>query len=150
MGRIVRYVAANHVRSIRRRRVEETDPARLESRHLPPEADPAGLSVGAAASLSAVEAHFDDQVLHALAELSAVARACLLLRTIEGLTYTKIADLLGIPEGTAMSHVYRARQQMRARLSEPAAAPRAAGRPASARSPAFAPEMAPQTAPVTT
>lgn len=66
---------------------------------------------------------FDDAVIRALGEVSAAARACLLLRTVEGLEYSEISTLLGIPEGTAMSHVHRSRQHLREKLT----AHRAAG-----------------------
>jgi RNA polymerase sigma-70 factor (ECF subfamily) len=138
MGRIVRYVAANHVRSIRRRRVADTNLDLLESPGTRPGVDGTALQLGPAVSLSTEQSHFDDQVMHALAELDVVPRTCLLLRTLEELTYAAIADLLGIPEGTAMSHVHRARQYMRARLASPAGTSRAPSRRTSAR----APEMA--------
>ncbi|MCL4210660.1 MAG: RNA polymerase sigma factor [Phycisphaerales bacterium] len=41
----------------------------------------------------------------------------LLLRVVEGLEYREIASSLGIPEGTAMSHVHRTRSTLRERLS---------------------------------
>jgi RNA polymerase sigma-70 factor (ECF subfamily) len=53
----------------------------------------------------------------ALVEVGEVPRACILLRTVEGLAYPEIAKLLGIPEGTAMSHVHRTRQLLRTRLA---------------------------------
>ena len=60
---------------------------------------------------------FDDQVLAALHTLEDTARACLLLRTVEGMPYREISVALDIPEGTAMSHVHRSRQSMRRILS---------------------------------
>ena len=54
--------------------------------------------------------------MSALGHLSEVARACLLLRTVEGLDYGEIGRALGIPEGTAMSHVHRSRMRLRAEL----------------------------------
>jgi RNA polymerase sigma-70 factor (ECF subfamily) len=62
--------------------------------------------------------HFDDRLLAALQSIGEVARACLLLRTIEGLDYKEIARVLDIPPGTAMSHVYRTRQTLRQMLSD--------------------------------
>ncbi len=59
---------------------------------------------------------FDDQVVSALQDLSSAARSCLLLRTVTGLSYDKISELLEIAPGTAMSHVYRARKTLRSRL----------------------------------
>ena len=45
------------------------------------------------------------------------ARACLLLRTLQDMPYREIALALDIAEGTAMSHVHRARMAMRERLA---------------------------------
>lgn len=67
--------------------------------------------------LTGDQGHFDDAVVRALNELSEVARACLLLKTVEGYDYGEISSLLDIPAGTAMSHVHRARRQMGARLT---------------------------------
>jgi DNA-directed RNA polymerase specialized sigma24 family protein len=40
----------------------------------------------------------------------------LLLRTIQKLSYTEIAEIMQIPEGTAMSHVHRSKNELRNRL----------------------------------
>ncbi|MBT8484154.1 MAG: RNA polymerase sigma factor, partial [Phycisphaerae bacterium] len=61
---------------------------------------------------------FDDDVLHALDGLEETARACLLLRTVVDLPYKEIARALDVPEGTAMSHVHRARRVLREKLDE--------------------------------
>lgn len=61
----------------------------------------------------------DDQIIRAINALSPTPRACLLMRTVEGLEYSEIALALSIPRGTAMSHVHRARQQLRRRLMDP-------------------------------
>ena len=60
----------------------------------------------------------DDRMVHALHSLGETARCCLLLRTIEGLPYAQIAELLEIPEGTAMSHVHRSRMALRGQLAD--------------------------------
>ena len=54
--------------------------------------------------------------MRALASLTEVARASLLLRTLEGLDYDEIGRVLGVPAGTAMSHVHRSRMRLRERL----------------------------------
>ena len=59
---------------------------------------------------------FDDDVLKALDALEETARACLLLRTVMDMPYKEVSLALDIPEGTAMSHVHRARKTMRDRL----------------------------------
>ncbi|MBN9013579.1 MAG: RNA polymerase subunit sigma-70, partial [Rhizobiales bacterium] len=43
-------------------------------------------------------------------------RAVLLLATLEGLTYREIADIEGVPLGTVMSRLARARAHMKAAL----------------------------------
>jgi RNA polymerase sigma-70 factor, ECF subfamily len=59
---------------------------------------------------------FDDEVLIALKRLNHDARCCLLLRTVQKLSYAEIAEVMQIPEGTAMSHVHRSKNEMRNRL----------------------------------
>ncbi|MEO0587563.1 MAG: RNA polymerase sigma factor, partial [Planctomycetota bacterium] len=61
---------------------------------------------------------FDDAVVAALGGLEPTARACLLLKTVHGHSYAEIGQMLGVPEGTAMSHVHRARKRMRETLTE--------------------------------
>ncbi|MCC7290659.1 MAG: RNA polymerase sigma factor [Phycisphaerales bacterium] len=118
MSQIVRFVAMNHGR--RRRR----DGAGSSSEALDQAAAPDAAAVPAAevitrrGSLMPDQSAFDDEVTRALAELGETARACLLLRTVEGLEYAEISRVLGIPEGTAMSHVHRSRHAMRRRLTE--------------------------------
>ena len=59
---------------------------------------------------------FDDELLEALRQLDTDARACLLLRVVMDMPYREIAETLGIPQGTAMSHVHRARRALGERL----------------------------------
>ena len=51
--------------------------------------------------------------LAALGQLSADQRAVLLLVAVEGLSYQQVADTLGLPIGTVMSRLSRARQALR-------------------------------------
>ena len=99
MGQIVRNVARNRARQARRERGAPLEAAPGQ------EAPPRG-----------PEAEFDRRVLAALQGLDDTARACLLLRTVREMTYRDIAAVLDIPEGTAMSHVSRARKRLRDRL----------------------------------
>ncbi|MFQ5492056.1 MAG: RNA polymerase sigma factor [Phycisphaerae bacterium] len=123
MGQIVRFVALNHLRKQRQRQAASLDPAILEVAvpHSPSSEPTPELHLSGRGQLPEGQHHFDDRVVHALGSLSEVARACLLLRTVEGLSYVEVASLLDIPEGTAMSHVHRARRQMRERLAGPTA-----------------------------
>jgi RNA polymerase sigma-70 factor (ECF subfamily) len=116
MGQIIRFVALNQSRKERRRRTAATDPATLDETA---PAAAAGLASGSLIGRSILppdQPYFDDRVMVALREVNEVARACLLLRTVDELSYAEIAALLGIPEGTAMSHVHRTRQHLREKL----------------------------------
>jgi RNA polymerase sigma-70 factor, ECF subfamily len=99
-GQIVRFVALNHARR------RHHPPPLTEDHVAQPQANPA-----------ANPARFDDRVSAALAQLDEVPRTCLLMRTIHGMTFAQIAAALDIPEGTAMSHVHRARALLRERLA---------------------------------
>jgi len=108
-GKIVRNVALNRARHERRRRLGNAE--LLDG------------AVGAATPEAPIETfhdrpgvEFDRRVAQALDCVGDMARACLLLRTLEGLEYSQIAELLDIPEGTAMSHVHRTRAYLRERL----------------------------------
>jgi RNA polymerase sigma-70 factor (ECF subfamily) len=54
----------------------------------------------------------------ALAELAEEQRTALLLVVLEGLSYREVADVQGVPIGTVMSRVARARLQIRAYLDD--------------------------------
>lgn len=120
MGKIVRHVALNQRRKHNRRRALSLNPADA-SATIQPEADPQvdpNPAIDARGELHRDTQHFDDELLSALRSVDEVARACLLLRTIQGLDYKEISNLLDIPQGTAMSHVYRARQVLRQTLTD--------------------------------
>jgi RNA polymerase sigma-70 factor (ECF subfamily) len=125
MGRIVRNVSRN----LARRRAQGPLPASgtptLEGACARHEMNEDANTVMRSGTLRTDQDSFDDQVTAALSTLSETARSCLLLRTVLDLPYREIAALLSIPEGTAMSHVHRARQQMREQLTTkpPAHAP---------------------------
>lgn len=120
MGRIVRFTAINERRKQTRHRTTPAEQSTLER--------VGGLAPGDEAGGSrVVDDHgvmvpgseaFDDGVIKALGGLTDQARACLLLRTVLSLPYKEISQALDIPEGTAMSHVHRARRSMRIALSE--------------------------------
>ncbi|GAB6044137.1 sigma-70 family RNA polymerase sigma factor [Endothiovibrio diazotrophicus] len=73
----------------------------------PPAATAAGVESGVAL----------DELQNALGGLSPDQREILLLVTLEGLRYQEVATILGIPEGTVMSRLSRARQQLRKALA---------------------------------
>jgi RNA polymerase sigma-70 factor (ECF subfamily) len=57
-------------------------------------------------------------VRRTLAQLSEEQRSVLMLVCVDGLTYKEAAEVLGIPLGTVMSRLSRARQELHARLSD--------------------------------
>lgn len=115
VGQFVRHIALNRARRERRSRSNAVDPSTLEN-HATGEAGWLHAGPGTT-GVQASKAMFDARLLRALDDVGDVARTCLLLRAIEGLEYARIAELLEIPEGTAMSHVHRTRKLLRERLS---------------------------------
>ena len=120
ISQIVRYSALNEARKRKHRRTQQTDPVEIdravassESSKAPP------LRLTADGQLPTDAGHFDDAMMRALATINPVARACLLLRTVEALDYQSISQLLDIPQGTAMSHVHRTRRRLRRILTAP-------------------------------
>lgn len=101
MGQIVRNVARNRARQVRRERSTPLESGPAPAIHDDP-----------------VEFDFDQRVLDALGTLDETPRTCLLLRTVREMSYRDIALVLDIPEGTAMSHVSRARRRLRDRLRQ--------------------------------
>ncbi len=126
MGRIVRFVALNHLRSRVRRRVVG-DENELVEHSASPRARELELLVDDAGQLTGDQGHFDDELVQALGELRPTARACLMLKVVSELEYAQIGRVLGIPEGTAMSHVHHARRALRERLERDSGASRAVG-----------------------
>jgi RNA polymerase sigma-70 factor (ECF subfamily) len=116
MSQIVRYVALNQYRKDRRHRAASLSEGHGNGLARPAPASPP-LQLTALGQLPDDQETFDDRVMRALQQVGEVARACLLLRTIELLDYKQIARLLEIPEGTAMSHVHRARRLLRRELA---------------------------------
>lgn len=58
-------------------------------------------------------------VRQTMASLPAEQRTVLMLVCVDGLRYAEVAEVLGIPIGTVMSRLARARQDLRDRLQEP-------------------------------
>ncbi len=115
MSKIVRFTALNQIRHARR------GPQPLSDEDTVPATDTApSVAVTSAGELLPDQSQFDDRVLHGLQSLSEEQRTCLLLRTVVDLSYREIAGMLGMPEGTAMSHVHRARHHLMERLRAPA------------------------------
>ena len=65
----------------------------------------------------AVLATIDEDLAEGIRALSEAERLVLLLKCVGELSYREISGALGIPEGTAMSHLSRARKRLRVHLS---------------------------------
>lgn len=122
MVRIVKNIALNEARKRFRRRTSPADTATLDGAPAPARRVPsiAGV-IGGRGEILPDQAAFDDEVVQALDHLDDTARACLLLRIVLDLPYRDIALALDIPEGTAASHVHRARKVLRDHLRNRAA-----------------------------
>lgn len=127
MVRIVKNIGLNEARKNRRRRTAPADAGVLDAAPAARASAP-GVPVLTGRGLVAADlGAFDDDVLHALDDLDDTARGCLLLRAVLDMAYRDIALALDIPEGTAASHVHRARKAMRDRLRSRYAAPATQG-----------------------
>ena len=60
------------------------------------------------------------RVQHALEELPAEFREAIVLRELEGMSYKEIGDIAGVPIGTVMSRLARARKRLQKSLAAPA------------------------------
>lgn len=67
---------------------------------------------------------FDQVVTESLADLPDRFQAVVTLVDVEGLSYAEAAEALGVPVGTVMSRLHRARARMRQRLVAAGLAPR--------------------------
>lgn len=106
LAQIVRHTGSNWRR---RQRPAAVDPHELSD----------SITRGdAAVSMLGIDSYdWPDELARALDGLSEVARACLLLHVVTGLTFPEIAKMLDLPENTAMSHARRARLVLREALA---------------------------------
>ena len=112
---IVRNCALNYRRKKVRRSTYATDPSIMVS--VETAADQASPIDQTTGQLNPLQNSFDDRVRTALQEIPDKARSCLLLRTVEGLSYKEISELMDIPEGTAMNLVHRSKKKLRQLLA---------------------------------
>lgn len=120
MARIVKHVASNERRRVGRRKTSAADPASLDEsmgRGVARSATGEPIRMDGGPQGENADEMFDDEVLAALEFIEETARTCLLLRVVQDMPYKEIAQTLEIPEGTAMSHVHRARKALAERLS---------------------------------
>lgn len=73
-------------------------------------------AVGRGADATVVDGMFDAAVVAAVRALPLPARRVVHLVDVEGLSYADCARVLGIPVGTVMSRLHRARKRIRAEL----------------------------------
>jgi RNA polymerase sigma-70 factor (ECF subfamily) len=105
LAQIARHLGANWRR---RKRPRATSPDELPERPVPAEC--------ATDSFDADRLGLPDELCAALARLSEIARACLLLHVVLDLTFAEIGQMLELPENTAASHARRARLALREAL----------------------------------
>jgi RNA polymerase sigma-70 factor (ECF subfamily) len=116
LARFVRWHAFNYVRKQTGRNTLPADPHQLDLNSARDATELPSLKTDLTGEIPEYQTHFDDEVVRALRAVGDTSRACMLLRTVHLLSYREIAELLEIPEGTAMSHVHRTRQVLRDRL----------------------------------
>lgn len=71
---------------------------------------------GVSAETTAMDRRFDGAVEEAFERLPSKMRAIVELVDLDGLSYREAADVLGVPVGTVMSRLHRARKRIRRRL----------------------------------
>ena len=112
---IVKHCALNHRRKRIRRKTQSTDPTTLVSVTEKKTMEvPIDQQTG---QLLPMQTSFDDRLQHALQSLSDSARSCLLLRTVQQLSYKEISELLDVSESAAMNMVHRSKKALRTFLS---------------------------------
>lgn len=123
MMQIVRNIALNEGRKRGRRRTGLADTELLDGGRATSGRGEGGVetSTGALTGRGQVmpgTEPFDDELLRALHTLDETARGCLLMRVVLNMPYKEIALALDVPEGTAASHVHRARTTLRSMLRD--------------------------------
>jgi RNA polymerase sigma-70 factor (ECF subfamily) len=93
------------------RRIQRKREVSLDLLDRPPEAGPQASGESMAASRE-----LGRHLTQALSEMRAEHRTPLVLREVEGMTYTEIAELLGWPLGTVQVRIHRGRLELRAGL----------------------------------
>ena len=110
-GWFLRIVRNASFTALKRSRTDEANivfDEELHGNHVPP------MDAGAALDL----AQDRQTVRAAIEQLPAEFREAITLRELEGCSYKEIADVAGVPIGTVMSRLARARQQLQMILSE--------------------------------
>ena len=63
------------------------------------------------------DSFLDEEVTSAIGALPEEYRAALVLSDLQGLRYAEIADMLGVPEGTVKSRLFRGRRLLQRTLA---------------------------------
>ena len=116
ISQIVRFTALNHLKTRKRRKIVALDVHQEMAEDGLTKGDVADKAVTMQGSLAPNQTEFDDEVARAIQNLDPERRACFLLRVVHNLAYTEISEMLEIPPGTAMSHVHRAKTELRRAL----------------------------------
>lgn len=122
MSQIVRFTALNSLKKRQSRNTRSLESHTEVDRSAEPESNEvvgSDLPVTLSGQLSSNQQAFDDDVVDALGGIEDERRICLLLRVVHDLSYEEITEITGIPEGTAMSHVHRAKLSLRKVLKSP-------------------------------
>jgi RNA polymerase sigma-70 factor (ECF subfamily) len=104
-----------HNAHLSRAQREGRQPGLIDERHL--ESTPAPEEAAASPFAYSLEG-MDQQLKRALAALAPEYQVVLMLWAVDELSYKEIAETVGIPIGTVMSRLYRARQQLSDQLRE--------------------------------
>lgn len=113
---VVKYCALNVRRKSARRKTSAVDPSDMQVFVVDKSSSDTTSKIDIN-NLESLKGSFDDEVMRALGNISDDARTCLLLKSVENMSYKEIATLVQIPEGTAMSMVHRARTALRRELA---------------------------------
>jgi RNA polymerase sigma-70 factor (ECF subfamily) len=118
--RITINLCIDHLRKVGKTHAVDYDDARAHETGVHEELMPSTLHMDPDRSLARREIR--EQVNRALATLSANHRAVILMREVEGLSYTEMAEVMQCSKGTIMSRLFHARRRLQAALIEVMAA----------------------------
>jgi RNA polymerase sigma-70 factor (ECF subfamily) len=113
--RIVMNLCIDHLRKKRGQQVE------FDETHAQGEPDEGGIApvrTGFDPARALADKELRGQILRALDKLSAVHRAVLVMREVDGLSYQEMADTMQCSIGTIMSRLFHARKKMQTLLIE--------------------------------
>lgn len=114
--RIVVNVSIDHIRKHSKTTVIDYDDGRKRDESAPDELTPSTMGMDPGRVLARSEIR--RQVNEALERLSPIHRAVILMREIEGMDYTEMAEVMEVSKGTIMSRLFHARKNMQAALLE--------------------------------